>query len=159
MVGATSHRLVQVGGLVLVSVGRCAGVDVCAWVLLRCVFDGLSHVGAQNTRFSGFFLRLEVKTGHLSASSWSRCTLAFVLSSRRRPHVPTAFTAQKSGIGTSGTVDHASSGCTLGWEGRRCMFYTGTGHLGDTTAMLSDYSTLSTNVSPAAKHSLLHAVV
>jgi hypothetical protein len=52
VVGATTHRR----GMVLVSVGRCLGVHVCACVLLRCVFDGLSHVGAQDTRFSGFFL-------------------------------------------------------------------------------------------------------
>jgi hypothetical protein len=45
-------------------------------------------------------------------------------------------------------------------DGKAIMYTTGTGHLGDTTARLSDYNTLSANVSPAdTNHSLLHAVV
>ena len=63
------ESILQIGRMVWVSVRRCLGVYVCARVLVWCVFDGLSHVGAQDTRFSGFFLRLGVCEGHLSASS------------------------------------------------------------------------------------------
>src|SRR5229473_1459125 len=56
-------------------------------VLLRCDFDGLSHVGPRNTRFSGFLLSA-IGRGKVTcplrvflSPPWSRCTTVFMVPS------------------------------------------------------------------------------
>lgn len=75
------------------ALSRCVCMRACAGVVR---FDGLSHVGAQDTRFSGFFCDWEsarVTCPRLLVNTRSRCIVAFMLSSRRLPHRATAFTA------------------------------------------------------------------
>jgi hypothetical protein len=136
-----------------VSVGRC--IHARAYVLLRCVFDCLSHGGPQDTGFSALFFAIgkrgEVTCPRLLVSTWVTlhpCLRRVAFLMGHRP-----FTAQRNGE----LSIMLSSGSHPSYEPAPATSVSHIQQLVLSDSLIFCYSWC-TNVSPEANHSLLKVV-